>query len=251
MSASDVAGARSAPQNRTLVYAISAWLALAPALCASAQSVDRPSKQVVTGHYSEAGNRVVPPPARSAALERFAAYKLGRIGRQAENVGDAEQPLPPVTPMESLDLRVPDLSELSTASEAERVEIPDYARAVFAGLPTTTIAEGGERGWTSQTFPWEASGLYHRPLYFEDVNLERHGHSLGLAQPAVSAGLALGQLVALPYQMVAEPPCECIYTLGEARPGNCVPCQLVLPPLSLPAGAAEAGVVAGLILLIP
>jgi hypothetical protein len=247
MNAYDPASARSAHRSRTLAWGTSAWLVLALITSAGAQSVDR---RVAEAPKTPAARDQRGLRAR-ARLERFAAYKLGRMAQQPEPTGEASGPLPPMTPMKSLDLRIPSLAELSKAAEAERVEIPDYASAVFAATPAITITEGGRRPWAPASFTWEASALCYEPLYFEDVNLERHGHSLGIVQPAASAGLALGQLFGLPYQMVAQPPCECIYTLGEERPGNCVPCQWQLPPLSLPAGAAEAGVVAGLILLIP
>jgi hypothetical protein len=51
--------------------------------------------------------------------------------------------------------------------------------------------------------------------------------------------------------MTAEPPHECIYTLGHYRPGTHVPPHCNLPPLDPAAITAQAGVTAGLILLIP
>ncbi len=38
---------------------------------------------------------------------------------------------------------------------------------------------GTGRNWCAVTFQWNASLLNHQPLYFEDVNLERHGYSWG------------------------------------------------------------------------
>jgi hypothetical protein len=101
------------------------------------------------------------------------------------------------------------------------------------------------------TYAWIAPGLCHRPLYFEEINLERHGYSWGVLQPAASAlhfGVNLGLL---PYKMVVYPRRECIYTLGHYRPGSYAPFQRQRLPVRLDAAAVEAGVIAGLILLIP
>jgi hypothetical protein len=100
-------------------------------------------------------------------------------------------------------------------------------------------------------FLWEAPATCHRPLYFENVNLERHGYSFGVAQPFVSAGHFACSTVILPYRMAAEPRCEPIYTLGHVRPGTPTPFQIHWPPPSTAAGLAEAALIVGLICLIP
>ena len=41
-----------------------------------------------------------------------------------------------------------------------------------------------------------------------------------------------GATVALPYLLLVEPPRECVYTLGEYRPGSCVPFQWNYPYFS-------------------
>lgn len=79
------------------------------------------------------------------------------------------------------------------------------------------------RHWDAQSFAWEASGLQHQPLYFEDLALERYGHSFGIFQPAASWARFHAQLIALPYRLLTEPPCDCEYTLGYYRPGDCAP----------------------------
>ena len=50
--------------------------------------------------------------------------------------------------------------------------------------PTDWEAADSEPAWEQRSdmltaFYWEAAGTRHHPLYFEDVNLERHGHSFG------------------------------------------------------------------------
>lgn len=145
-----------------------------------------------------------------------------------------------MTPLSSIPLR-----EASTSNAPE-----DYAAATFlAGTPHEypTLS----RDWQYAPKHWTATALWHPPLYFEDVNLERHGLSFGLAQPAVSAAHFVGNVITLPYHMVRQHPHECVYDLGHFRPGNCVAFYCQHAPLDAVAGLAEAGTIIGLVLLIP
>jgi hypothetical protein len=67
-------------------------------------------------------------------------------------------------------------------------------------------------------FFWQATNLCHRPLYFEQNYLERDGRSFGPVQPVVSGVQFFAGVPLLPLRMVRQPPCRCIYTLGESRP---------------------------------
>jgi len=101
-------------------------------------------------------------------------------------------------------------------------------------------------------YPWLASDLCYNPLYFEDVALERYGHSYHpLIQPFVSVGKFSGQLAGLPYQMVIDSPRKAMYPLGYYRPGEYAPCLLYQVPWNTEAAAVQAGVVTGLFFLIP
>ncbi len=125
----------------------------------------------------------------------------------------------------------------------------DYA---LVGLPVERVAapEQSEEGaWTA--FQWQAPGTCHRPLYFENPSLERHGYSLGLAQPFASAAHFVGNAAILPYRLVAEPPCDCVYTLGHERPGTPTPLRYYRPRFSVAGGVAQAGTATGLIFLLP
>lgn len=108
------------------------------------------------------------------------------------------------------------------------------------------------RQWVPTDFHWKASGLCHKPLYFEDRNLERYGQTLHpWAQPAISHARFFLTLPILPYKMGLEPPNECIYSLGYYRPGNCAPHFLDPIPLSVRAGLLEAGAWIGGVAIIP
>jgi len=122
-------------------------------------------------------------------------------------------------------------------------------------MPRECPLHGGEyvpRQWGRMAFAWKASGLCHKPLYFEDVHLERYGHSWGpYLQPLISGGHFFLTVPILPYKMGLYPPEECIYTLGYYRPGSCAPYLLDPLPLSVRAALAEAGAWVGGAYLIP
>ena len=76
---------------------------------------------------------------------------------------------------------------------------------------------------TGKVKTWRTPNLKHRPLYFEDAALERHGQSLPKMQPVVSGARFFSTLVLLPQKVLATPPTECVHPVGYGRPGNCVP----------------------------
>ena len=102
-------------------------------------------------------------------------------------------------------------------------------------------------------FMWKASALCHRPLYFEEVALERYGHTLVREefQPIISGAKFFLTIPILPYKMGLNPPHECVYTLGHYRPGSCAPYMVDPLPLSVRAGLIQAGVVVGGVAIFP
>jgi hypothetical protein len=105
---------------------------------------------------------------------------------------------------------------------------------------------------TPITFTWKASSLCYKPLYFEDVQLERYGHYCHpLLQPALSRVRFFLTIPCLPYLMGVDPPNQCIYDLGYYRPGNCAPSMLEPIPISLRGALIEAGAVVGAAAAIP
>jgi hypothetical protein len=108
------------------------------------------------------------------------------------------------------------------------------------------------RTWQRTIMTWQASNLCHKPLYFEDVNLERYGHTSGpVLQPLVSSAHFFVNIAVLPYKMGIHPPGECQYALGYYRPGNCAPWIVPPVPLSLKGGLTQAATMSGLFWLIP
>lgn len=124
---------------------------------------------------------------------------------------------------------------LATLSDADLASISAYWDIPVECTTGCHIYHG--RCWQPQTVTWYASNLCHKPLYFEDIQLERYGHSAGpLAQPIRSTAHFFKSLIMFPYNKGIHPPNECIYALGYYRPGNCAPWLVDPFPYSL-AGA--------------
>lgn len=108
------------------------------------------------------------------------------------------------------------------------------------------------RSFEPSAIQWKASGLCHKPLYFEEVQLERYGHEIGpILQPLVSTAHFFGNIAVLPYKMGIHPPNECQYALGYYRPGDCAPYMLPPVPISLRGAAVQAAAVVGGAALVP
>jgi hypothetical protein len=107
------------------------------------------------------------------------------------------------------------------------------------------------RRFATTMMTWKAAGYCHKPLYFEDWNLERYGHSHGPLDPVFSAAHFFVTLPVLPYKMGVELPWECVYPLGYYRPGNCAPWTVPAVPISLRGALVEAATVTGIVFALP
>jgi hypothetical protein len=147
------------------------------------------------------------------------------------------------------------IGELTVNIGCRKGDLPtDFGRDQLARMQAKGRSTVFDRDWPTMGYCWDAPGLCHNPLYFEEVNLERYGYGpryLRVAQPIISAGQFFVTVPILPYLMVAEPTRECVYTLGHYRPGSAVPYRIMLPPLNLKAATVEGGLIVGLIYLIP
>ena len=117
------------------------------------------------------------------------------------------------------------------------------------------------RCWPVLCYQWDATNLCYRPLYFEDINAERYGYICNdcwcccgpqdCLQSACSAAHFFGTVPALPYVLSAQPPRECVYTLGHYRPGSCAPWRCNYWPWDPCAALVTAGVYTGFVYAIP
>jgi hypothetical protein len=128
----------------------------------------------------------------------------------------------------------------------------DHASGCWESINAADGSLAGDRCWTATTYNWNATCFCHRPLYFEEINLERYGYGCCEAlQPAASAAHFFATIPVLPYCIGTDCPGECIYTLGHYRPGSCPPWQCHWPRWSTRGALAQAGVWTGLVFLIP
>lgn len=141
------------------------------------------------------------------------------------------------------------ISSLTASIAPKSPELPqDVASAHFA----QPMRAEEIRPWRDTVYFWDAPDYCHRPLYYQEINLERYGYTpCPVLQPAISGAHFFAATVALPYSMTVHPSRECVYPLGHYRPGSYVPRQIHWPELRPKALTVEAGVTAGLILLIP
>jgi hypothetical protein len=157
----------------------------------------------------------------------------------ADQAGQREEGLRPIGEV-GADIR-PDIGELPA----------DIAAPQFASVGEVYETMGATRDWGLYSFTWEAKGLCHGPLRFEEPNLERYGYSLGLLQPAVSAAHFFSVMPLLPYGMAANRARDCQYTLGNYRPGSYAPYRINRMPVSLSGAAAQSFATAGAFVIFP
>jgi hypothetical protein len=140
--------------------------------------------------------------------------------------------------------------------DISRAPSPAEARPIKAIPVPEDWVPLGQRNWAPQRKFWAAAATCHLPLYFQDPVLERYGHNVEqfagpiakylsypvddprqstqnnqVFQPFFSAGLMALQIVALPYNVVMDPPWEAQYDLGYYRPGDVIPTDTYWLPL--------------------
>ena len=138
------------------------------------------------------------------------------------------------------ELQERDITTIAVGVIIEGVEGDDYPCDCRLGRDYDAPKFAG-RNFSPTLFTWKAAATCHKPLYFEDVHLERYGHSWNpVVQPFASAAHFFISVPLLPYKMGLNPPGECMYTLGYYRPGSCAPYMFEPIPFSLRAAAAQA-----------
>ncbi|MEM9186769.1 MAG: hypothetical protein AAGB00_09770 [Planctomycetota bacterium] len=138
--------------------------------------------------------------------------------------------------------------------EETSTDLPrDMAIDRFGGYGGARLSGNERVRFATLKYLWNSPAMRHKPLYFEQPNLERYGSGCGnnLLSSAASAGHFLGSTLSLPYQIGAQPPRECVYTLGVYRPGNCNPHFVHLSRPSAKGLALQGAAVTGLVLLFP
>ena len=184
---------------------------------------------------------------------RLASSKFGQEAKQVDiglmlSAGQVT-PSPTATSAEpSFDFSSKPITQVKTNIDPSPGKLPpDYAANRFAGEETTAAGATLAEEQVGQVFFWQSPAFCHRPLYFEQPNLERYGYCHGVFQPALSAAHFFATVPILPYKMVVERPRECICTVA----GDHASCESPFPPWHRGAALAEGAAIAGMIFLIP
>ena len=155
----------------------------------------------------------------------------------------------------------------SDEGEQDRVarqvtEVPLDIRPTEGAMPDDlAAAKFGDEPAIDQTWPSDEPGdiccsytpwtICYRPLYFEDIKLERYGANVGYLQTGLSGVRFFTSIAALPYKMTVRPPRSCQCSNGFSRCGDCPPAGYGKRKLSLDASLIEAAAVAGVVFILP
>jgi hypothetical protein len=161
-----------------------------------------------------------------------------------------QEPIPPGGSEYTRGTGVPPIGSLTINTLPATGRLPEMVDRIQS-MEAQLGSHEYHREWLNYSYFWEAPAFYNRPLYFQEVNLERYGYNWGIFQPVVSGAWFYVKIPLLPYMMTVHPPCECSYSLGYYRPGSCVPYQINWPEVRLDAALVEAGFITGLCFLIP
>ncbi|MBX3425656.1 MAG: hypothetical protein KF688_08255 [Pirellulales bacterium] len=252
--------AGSAPRRRLAILTALALGALAPG--ASAEDLMSPLSAAAcpTGAPRK--------PLKVAALMSLVDQRDAPVAPRQSGAADATLPAPdsavepgePIMPAEATPLARPfrPIGQVTLDAALPPGLTPGAAADAQASAAETVPVFDDERRlgvWAHVNKQWAATNMHHRPLYFEEVNLERYGYTPSRClQPVLSGARFFVTVPALPYMIAAQPQhCTCIYTLGHYRPGSCVPRRPHCPLAGRHgAGIAMETVVAvGLVFLIP
>ncbi len=110
---------------------------------------------------------------------------------------------------------------------------------------------GANAGEPMAVCSWTPWTICYRPLYFEDIALERYGCSFGIVQPGVSFVRFLATVPALPYKMTVHRPRSCVCSNGFSRCGDVPPPGYGVRKIRLDAALIEAAVVTGIVFILP
>jgi hypothetical protein len=96
--------------------------------------------------------------------------------------------------------------------------------------------------------PWT---FCYRPLYFEDIPLERYGRTWGVFQLPVSTAKGFFSTVMMPYKMVVRPPRSCVCSNGFSRCGDQPLPGYGRLVFRIDASLVEVGLIAGILIALP
>ncbi|MCA9065434.1 MAG: hypothetical protein KDA96_20340 [Planctomycetaceae bacterium] len=198
--------------------------------------------------------RLHPQVARNARDMRKFPVALVNHQTDTSKSGDLNRLFPPLgsVPLQTSSVIVEQSSQRGDASPFDSLEKKQLSSDASEYVDTTAPRAYFTRLTYGVVRPNRSPYAFrHNPLYFEDPNLERCGRSSGCLTTLVSAGHFTFNTLILPYRVAAQPPYTCVNS-----PGDCPTCfeygsDAYLPGWSWKGAIAEAGVVTGLVFVIP
>jgi hypothetical protein len=121
-------------------------------------------------------------------------------------------------------------SKLYTAESLKNVKSPKYLEGQTE-MPNAVRTKGedlsyGAENWDPTGYCWQSPAFCHKPLYFEQPNLERYAKYPNCAVATIgSIGHFYSTALLLPAKFALKPCWTPSCTLGNQRPGDCNPKQ--------------------------
>lgn len=137
--------------------------------------------------------------------ESTEAMKL-QVARQRALAGHLSKLQKPINEIQLVNLESP-----------SRVRPANQAKQLTEHLSAQWITSSQSAPRLSQRYP---DAFCHRPLYFEEIDLERCGENHGCLQNVHSAGRFLYGVAIAPYRMATQCPSDLINTRGDCRSGQ-------------------------------
>lgn len=207
-----------------------------------------PTGNVTVGYQQDsvqaesAAPAVIPPQTQI----QFNGSQPQEEGGQA-TLQPSQQPASPTRNIPELVVPNTSLQGIGTGVLPDDV-LKDYQLKEMA-LPVGITRDGD---WTELCACWQASGICHMPLYFEEPMLERHGQQrYPCMQPMLSGVRFIGNIAMLPYYMQLDRPWEEQSVLGSYRPGTSAPALYHRPPYRADAVTAQGLATAAIFIAVP
>ncbi|MDG2469401.1 MAG: hypothetical protein P8M80_09000 [Pirellulaceae bacterium] len=145
-----------------------------------------------------------------------------------------------------------DFNSIQSESDGDKAGTPtDYWNPVASKMSRHHYDSPNGEDIRWQQLGATAASVPGRPLYWEEVNLERHGTSIGIFQPALSAGRFFGAVPLLPYKINRQSPDSLVESASPYPAGLPAPWVRETEPLSLRPSATELLSIGAAILIIP
>lgn len=210
--------------------------------------VAAPSGNVTVGYQQDPV--LTQPPATNVIPPETQIQISGTQTPGQETTPSLQPSAQPASPTRTIpELRVPNTSLQGVGTGVLPDDVLKEYQLKQMALPVGVNRDGD---WLDMCACWQASGICHMPLYFEEPMLERHGQQrYPCLQPMISGVRFIGNIAMLPYYMQLDRPWEEQSVLGSYRPGTAAPALYHRPPYRADAVTAEGLATAAIFIAVP